>query len=109
MGDPQARPAGRGEANMQTIAKVLGNSKVELTDGTSVELEPRDGVEFVADGIEFAGEYFLPGKNFPVELFGSYEEFTISVENLERDRLMGCDRASTVSAMLSMSRARRAA
>ena len=94
---------------MQTITKVLGNSKVELTDGTSVELEPRDGVEFVADGIEFAGEYFLPGKNFPVELFGSYEEFAISMENLERDRLMGCDRASTVSAMLSMSRARRAA
>ncbi|MHB1783076.1 MAG: hypothetical protein ACYCTE_10390 [Acidimicrobiales bacterium] len=94
---------------MQTITKVLGNSKVELSDGTSVELEPRDGVEFVPGGILFASAYFLPGKSFPLDLFGSYEEFTTSMEDLERDRLMGCDRASTVSAMLSMSRARRAA
>ena len=92
---------------MQTITKVLGNSKVELSDGTSVELEPRNGVEFVSGGVVFATSYFLPGKNFPVELFGSYKEFETSMEELERDRLMGCDRANTVSAMLSMSRARR--
>jgi hypothetical protein len=94
---------------MQTISRVLGNAKVELSDGTSAELEPQAGVEFVPGGILFAGEYFLPGKNFPVDLFGSYEEFTTSMEDLERARLMGCDRASTVSAMLSMTRSRRAA